>query len=141
MQLLFKKLDPQAKSPTKGNPGDAGIDLYANEEIIFQPGEQKRIHTGIAMEIPSGYVGLIWDKSGISFKQGLKIVGGVIDCGYRGEIIASMVNLSNETQTISQGQKFTQIIIQKFEDCILQEVESLSDSERGEGREGSTGIH
>ncbi len=141
MQLNFKKIHPQAKSPIKGNPGDAGIDLYTNEEVIFQSGEQKRIHTGIAMEIPDGYVGFIWDKSGISFKQGLKIVGGVIDCGYRGEIIVSMINLSNEVQTISLGQKFTQIIIQKFEDCILQEVDFLSDSERGEGREGSTGIY
>ena len=141
MQLNFKKLDPSAKSPTKGNPGDAGIDLYSLEEVIFAPGEQKQIRTGIAMEIPDGYVGLIWDKSGISFKQGLKIMGGVIDCGFRGEIVASMVNLSGKAQTIIAGQKFTQIIIQKFEDCELVETNDLSDTVRGDGREGSTGIH
>ncbi len=141
MQLNFKKIDPSAKPPTKGNPGDAGIDLYSLEEVVFAPGAQMRIRTGIAMEIPDGHVGLIWDKSGISFKQGLKIMGGVIDCGFRGEIVASMVNLSGETQTIVAGQKFTQIIIQKFEDCDLVEINELSDTVRGTGREGSTGIH
>jgi dUTP pyrophosphatase len=141
MNLPFKKLDPNAKAPTKGNPGDAGIDLYALEEVVFAPRAQMRIRTGIAMEIPDGHVGLIWDKSGISFKQGLKIMGGVIDCGFRGEIVASMINLSNETQTIVAGQKFTQIIIQKFEDCELIETDELSDTVRGEGREGSTGLH
>ena len=100
-----------------------------------------RIRTGIAMEIPENHVGLIWDKSGISFKQGLKIMGGVIDCGFRGEIVASMVNLSGATQTIIAGQKFTQMIIQKFEDCELIETDELSDTVRGTGREGSTGLH
>jgi dUTP pyrophosphatase len=140
MQLNFKKLNPNAKSPTKGNPGDAGIDLYALEEIHFPASAQKRVHTGIAMEIPDGHVGFIWDKSGISFNQGLKTVGGVIDSGYRGEITVSMVNLSGIEQIIQAGQKFTQIIIQKFEDCDLSEVNTLSDTIRGTGREGSTGI-
>ena len=141
MNLPFKKLDPNAKAPTKGTPGDAGIDLYALEEVVFEPNAQMRIRTGIAMEIPENHVGLIWDKSGISFKQGLKIMGGVIDCGFRGEIVASMVNLSGATQTIIAGQKFTQMIIQKFEDCELIETDELSDTVRGTGREGSTGLH
>ena len=140
MKLTIKKQHDHAKLPTKGNPGDAGIDLYALEEVVFSPGEQKRINTGIAMEIPDGHVGLLWDKSGISFKQGLKIVGGVIDCGFRGEIVASMVNLSATEQVITAGQKFTQMIIQKFEDCELVEADELSDTERGTGREGSTGL-
>lgn len=141
MNLHFKKIEESAKPPTKGNPGDAGIDLYALEEVIFEPGAQMRVRTGIATEIPFGYVGLIWDKSGISFKQGLKIMGGVIDCGFRGEIVASMVNLSGQQQTIVAGQKFTQMIIQKFEDCELIEIDELSDTVRGTGREGSTGLH
>lgn len=140
MKLAIKKLHENTVFPTKGNPGDAGIDLYAYEDAILAPGEQKRIGTGIAMEIPDDHVGFIWDKSGISFKQGLKTVGGVIDCGYRGEIIVSMINLSNEPQSISAGQKFTQIIIQKFEDCDLIEADELSDTARGAGREGSTGL-
>lgn len=140
MQLKIKKLKDGAKLPTKGNFGDAGIDLYSMEEVVFFPGEQKRVFTGVAFEIPFGYVGLIWDKSGISFNKGLKIMGGVIDSSYRGELIASMVNLSKENQVIEKGQKFTQIIIQKYEDCDIVESSELSETVRGEGREGSTGV-
>ncbi|MBP9748349.1 MAG: dUTP diphosphatase [Candidatus Pacebacteria bacterium] len=139
MQIKVKKLDTEAKLPTHGNPGDAGLDFYALEEVIFAPGSQMRIRTGVAMEIPEGHVGLVWDKSGISFNKGLKIVGGVIDAPFRGEFVASMVNLSKETQTIEKGQKFTQMLIQKFEDCDILETEELSETIRGEGREGSTG--
>ena len=139
MQIKIKKLHSDAKIPTHGHPGDAGIDIYALEEVVFLPGEQKRVHTGIAFEIPEGCVGLIWDKSSISFNKSLKIMGGVIDAGYRGEFIASLVNLSKETQIIEKGQKCTQMIIQKFEDCDIVEVSELSDTVRGEGREGSTG--
>ncbi len=140
MNLNVKNLHSDAKLPTKGNPGDAGIDLYAIEEVVFAPGEQKRVSTGIAMEIPDGHVGLIWDKSGLSFKQGLVTVGGVIDSGYRGEVTVSMINLSPTEQTIVTGQKFTQILIQQFADCELSEVSELSETVRGTGREGSTGI-
>jgi dUTP pyrophosphatase len=139
MQLKIKKLNTEAKMPTKGHPGDAGVDLYALEEVVFAPMEQKRVFTGVAMEIPEGCVGLLWDKSSISFNKGLKILGGVIDAGFRGEVVASMVNLSTQEQKIEKGQKFTQIIIQKFEDCELVEIEELSSTVRGEGREGSTG--
>jgi dUTP pyrophosphatase len=139
MQIKVKKLDSEAKLPTHGNPGDAGLDFYALEEVVFAPGAQMRIRTGVALEIPEGHVGLVWDKSGISFNKGLKIVGGVIDAPFRGEFVASMVNLSKETQTIEKGQKFTQMLIQKFEDCDILESEELSETIRGEGREGSTG--
>ncbi len=137
--LKIKKLHTDAKVPTKGHPGDAGIDFYALEEVVFAPGGQMRVRTGIALEIPPGHVGLVWDKSSISFNNGLKIVGGVIDAGFRGEFTASMVNLSHEVQTIAAGQKFTQMLIQKFEDCEILEVDELSDTARGIGREGSTG--
>lgn len=139
MQIKVKKLNSEAKLPTHGNPGDAGLDFYALEEVIFAPGSQMRIRTGLALEIPDGHVGLVWDKSGISFNKGLKIVGGVIDAPFRGEFVASMVNLSKETQIIEKGQKFTQMLIQKFEDCDILESEELSETIRGEGREGSTG--
>lgn len=140
MHLKVKKLNSDAKLPTHGNPGDAGLDFYALEEVVFAPGSQMRIHTGLALEIPDGHVGLVWDKSGISFNKGLKIVGGVIDAPFRGEFVASMVNLSKETQIIEKGQKFTQMLIQKFEHCDILEVGELSDTVRGGGREGSTGV-
>lgn len=139
MKLKVKKLKDGAKMPTKGHPGDAGVDFYALEEVVFNPGEQKRVHTGVSLEIPEGHVGLVWDKSSISFNNSLKIMGGVIDSGFRGEFVASLVNLSNTVQTLEKGQKFTQMIIQKFEDCDIVEVDELTDSVRGHGREGSTG--
>ena len=140
MDFKIKKLREDAKIPTHGHPGDAGIDFYSIEEIIFMPGKQMRLSTGIAVEIPEGYVGLIWDKSSLSFNKGLKIMGGVIDSGYRGEIYMSLLNTSDKEVVLEKGQKVAQIVIQKFEHCDILEVEELSrDTVRGEGREGSTG--
>ncbi len=139
MNLKVKKLKDDAKLPTTGHPGDAGIDFYAVEDVVFAPMSQMRVPTGIAIEIPDGHVGLIWDKSGISFNQGLKIMGGVIDCGYRGEIIMSLFNTTDKEQKILKGNKIAQMIIQKFEECDIVESNELSDTVRGEKREGSTG--
>ncbi len=141
MELKVKKLVDNAKLPIKGHPGDAGIDFFAIEEVIFPKGEQRSVSTGVAIEIPDGHVGLIWDKSSISFNLGLKVMGGVIDSGYRGEIIMNLVNTSNEEVKIDQGQKVAQMIIQKFEDCNIVEVLELGETIRGAGREGSTGKH
>ncbi|HPS21401.1 MAG TPA: dUTP diphosphatase [Candidatus Paceibacterota bacterium] len=139
MHIKIKKLREDAKLPTHGHPGDAGIDFYAVETIVFQPGKQNRVPTGVSVEIPEAHVGLIWDKSSLSFNKGLKVMGGVIDSGYRGEIFMSLLNTSNEEVVIEKGHKIAQMLIQKFEHCDILEVTELSDTARGEGREGSTG--
>lgn len=139
MKLKVKKLNPEAKLPSKGHPGDAGIDFFAVETAVFSPNAQVNVKTGVAVEIPDGFVGLIWDKSSISFNKGLKVMGGVIDSGYRGEIIMSLYNTSSKEQIIEKGQKVAQMIIQKFEDCSIEEAFEMSETVRGEGREGSTG--
>lgn len=139
MELRWKKLDERAKAPIKGHPGDAGIDFLALEKVVFLPGAQMRVRTGIAVEIPEGHVGLIWDKSSISFNKGLKVMGGVIDAGFRGEVVLSLFNTNNKEQVLEYGDKVAQMIIQKFEDRELLEVQTLSETVRGEGREGSTG--
>jgi dUTP pyrophosphatase len=140
MKIKIKKLKEDAILPTHGHRGDAGIDFYTNENVFFKAGAQERVPTGIAVEIPDGYCGLIWDKSSISFKYGLKIMGGVIDSGFRGEIVMSLINLSDKDFTLEKGHKVAQMIIQKYEDCDILKVEELSnDTVRGEGREGSTG--
>jgi dUTP pyrophosphatase len=139
MNLNVKKLHPEAKLPSKGHPGDAGIDFFAVETVVFAPGAQVNVKTGVAVEIQEGHVGLIWDKSSISFNKGLKVMGGVIDAGYRGEIIMSLYNTSSTEQIIEKGSKIAQMIIQKFEDCEIKEVFEVSETVRGEGREGSTG--
>src|SRR3989344_690580 len=137
MQIKVKKLHKDAKLPTHGHPGDAGVDLYALEDVRFSPGKQERVRTGIAVEIPEGYVGLIWDKSRISFNLGLKMMGGVVDAGYRGEIIMNFLNTSDKEVLLPKDHKAAQMLVQKFEHCDILEVEELSETVRGEGREGS----
>ena len=125
--------------PKFATQDDAGMDLFAIEDVTVEPMERKQIGTGIAMEIPEGHVGLVWDKSGLSHKFGLKTMGGVIDSGYRGEIKVGIINLGTEKYTFEKGHKVAQIIIQKKETPEIEEVTELSDSERGTGAFGSTG--
>jgi dUTP pyrophosphatase len=140
MHLKVKKLHKDAKLPTHGHPGDASLDFYSLDKVVFSPLSQQRVHTGLAVEIPEGCVGLIWDKSSISFNFGLKVMGGVIDAGFRGELVMNLFNTKNEEVVLEKGQKIAQMIIQKFEYCDILEVNDLSQTIRGEGREGSTGL-
>lgn len=133
------RLDKTMKMPAFALQDDGGFDLYARETVTLAPGERKSIPTGLKMEIPSGYVGFIWDKSGLSHKFGLKTFGGVVDAGYRGEVMVGIMNLGSEAYTFEKNHKVAQISIQKREDVNIVEVEELSESVRGEGGFGSTG--
>jgi len=139
MKLKVKKLDPRAKLPTYANPNDAGLDLYALEAVTIAPGRIGRVRTGIAMEIPDGYVGLCWDKSGLSHKHGLKVMGGVVDAGYRGELVVALANHGPESYTFEIGHKVMQLLIQQVETVEIAEVKTLSDSTRGSRALGSSG--
>ncbi len=139
LTLKIKKLRNGAKLPHYAYGGDAGMDLFAAEKIVFQKGERNTIPTGIAMEIPKGHVGLIWDKSSVSLRDGIKTIGGVIDAGYRGEILVGLANLSGKRVVVERGQKIAQMIIQKFESAKIKEVNKLSNSHRGEKSFGSSG--
>lgn len=139
MEIKVKKLHKDAKLPTYAHHDDAGFDLYAIESVSISVGARVLVGTGIAIEIPDGYVGLIWDKSGLSMVHGLKNLGGVIDAGYRGEIKAGVVNLSDEDYTITAGHKVAQMLIQKVERADIKEVAELSDTLRGHGGFGSSG--
>ena len=140
MVIKIKKLTEQSISPKFANPGDAGMDLYSNENVNLQPNERKLISTGISMAIPKGYVGLIWDKSGLASKHGLKTMAGVIDSGYRGEIKILIHNLSDETYVVEAGKKIAQMLIQPIEQREIIEVNDLEETNRGEGGFGSTGL-
>lgn len=139
MQLKVKKVHPEAKLPSYGHPNDAGMDLYAVEDTILEPGKPTRVKTGISVEIPVGYVGLCWDKSGLATNHALKTIAGVIDSSYRGEIMVGIINLGSESYTFKKGEKVTQMLIQKVENVEIVEVEELSATARGEGGFGSTG--
>ena len=139
MKLLIQKLHPDAMTPTFAHPEDAGMDLYALEAVVIPPGARVQVPTGIACAIPLGYAGLFWDTSGLSHKRGLKVVGGVIDAGYRGELLVGLMNLGSEPHTLGKGDKITQMLIQKVEHPELVVVETLDATVRGEGGFGSTG--
>ena len=139
MKLNIKRLHPDAKIPSYAHAGDAGMDLFAPESVTIAPGERKTIGTGLAFEVPDGYVGLLWDKSGLSHKHGIKSFGGVLDSGYRGELFAGVMNLSDTPYTFEKGHKIIQLLIQKIEQPEIVEITELSESDRGAGGLGSTG--
>mgnify|MGYP001616430792 FL=1 len=115
------------------------MDLFAIDALEMAPMERKSIPIGIAVEIPDGYVGLIWDKSGLSHKYGIKVFGGVVDAGYRGEICVGLMNLSDKHFKFEKGHKIAQLLIQKIEHVEFKEVKKLNDTSRGDGGFGSSG--
>lgn len=144
--INIKKTDENAKIPTYGSEFAAGADLYAvmhNEEnkVEILPGETAFIDTGIVMEIPNGYVGLVYARSGLSCKQGLAPANkvGVIDSDYRGNIMVALYNQSNETRIVSEGDRIAQIIIQPVEQFGFKVTKNLSNTVRGNGGFGSSG--
>ena len=139
MKIGFKKLHPEAKLPTYGHPTDAGMDLYTLEEITIQPREKVIIPTGLAIDLPVGYVALFWDKSSIASQKGLKSLGGVIDSGYTGEMKIILINLSEGEIILEKGSKFIQLLIQKVEHCEIEFVDELDSNTRGDNGFGSTG--
>lgn len=140
MKILVKKLDPDAKVPQFALEGDAGMDLYSIEDLAINAGARAVCRTGLSFEVPDGFVGLVWDKSGIALKSGIKTMAGVLDSGYRGELKIVLVNLSKEAYNIKKGDKIAQMLIQKVERPEIVEVAELSDTSRGAGGFGSTGL-
>ena len=141
--VAVKKLEERAVLPTYGSEYSAGADLYAltEEELVFPPGETKLVRTGLAMEIPEGYAGLIYARSGLASKRGLAPANkvGVVDADYRGEIMVALHNHSNTEQKIAPQERIAQLVITPFLKAEFEERESLSDTVRGSGGFGSTG--
>lgn len=139
IKIKVKKLDPEAILPVYALPGDAGFDVFAVEETIISAKKWAPVRTGLAIEIPNGFVSLVWDKSGLALKNGLKTAGGVIDSGYRGEYTIIVHNLSQEDIVIKKGQKIAQVLIQPVCRADIELVEKLSETDRQTGGFGSTG--
>lgn len=141
--ISVKKLDAGAVLPTYGSEYSAGADLYAltDTEITFEPGETKLIRTGLAMEIPEGYAGLIYARSGLASKRGLAPANkvGVVDADYRGEVMVALHNHSTVLQTIAPKERIAQLVVTPFLKATFEECEELSDTVRGAGGFGSTG--
>jgi dUTP pyrophosphatase len=136
--LKIKRLHPSAKMPEFAREGDAGLDLFAIEGMSVASGERTSIPTGLAMEIPRGFVGMIWDRTGVSLKKGLKVIGGVVDSSYRGDVKVLMANISSDPVEIMQGDKIAQMVIQPYEQPMIEIVDELSDTQRGDKMFGSS---
>lgn len=128
--------------PVYARKGDAGADLIANENITLGPHSRKLVKTGTYIEMPDGYVGLIHPRSGLALKQGITVLNtpGTIDSGYRGEIGVILFNSTMDIIDIDRGTRIAQLVIQKFETADFEIVEALTDSDRGEGGFGSSGL-
>ena len=141
--IAVKKLDERAVLPTYGSEYAAGADLYAlcDEELVFAPGETKFVRTGLAMEIPEGYAGLIYARSGLACKRGLAPANkvGVVDSDYRGEVMVALHNHSNVAQSVEPMERIAQLVVAPFLHAEFVECEELSQTVRGEGGFGSTG--
>ena len=141
--MNIKKLNDKARIPTYGSEFAAGADLYAciENDITIEPAQTVLIHTGLAMQIPEGLVGLIYARSGLASKKGLAPANkvGVIDSDYRGEIMVALHNHGTLPQTISDGERIAQIVFAPYYTAEFSIVDELDDTTRGAGGFGSTG--
>ncbi len=142
--VAIKKLNNDAVIPTYGTQYSAGADLYScDEDTTIKSMETAFIHTGIALEIPEGYAGLIYARSGLACKKGLAPANkvGVIDADYRGEIMVALHNHSTNDVTVAKGERIAQLVITPYITAVFDEVDELSETVRGAGGFGSTGTH
>ncbi len=143
MKISVKKLVPEAILPTYGSEFSAGADLYmaGKERVVIPAGKTVLVHTGLAMEIPEGYGGFIYARSGLATKKGLAPANkvGVVDADYRGEVMVALHNHSGEDRTVEPGERVAQLVIAPFLKGEFLESDTLRETGRGEGGFGSTG--
>ena len=137
--IKIQKLNREAKLPNYAHPYDAGLDLFIIETKTLKSNERYGFATGLAFELPKGFVGLVWDKSGLSSKFGLHVLSGVLDSGYRGELIVIVHNLSKKSYKFEKGDKVAQLLIQPIVNVKIKEVDQLSNTSRGDKGFGSSG--
>lgn len=140
--IKIKRLDPNAEMPQKATQESAGFDLHSIEDFALEPGEHRSVRTGLAFEIPSGYAMLIYPRSGMAKNHGITLSNavGVVDADYRGEVMILLYNAGAQRVSYQAGDRVAQAIIHKLPDIELVECEELSETERGMGGFGSTGL-
>lgn len=143
IRIPVKRLDEALEMPAYAYAGDAGLDLRAAEDAVLAPFERKLVSCGIALAIPQGYAGFVMPRSGLAAKHGISIVNspGLIDSNYRGEIKAILINLDSEHEfVIEHGDRIAQIVFMEVPMVELEEVDELSETKRGAGGFGSSGV-
>ncbi len=134
VELLIRKVRPNAVVPVRAYAGDAGLDLASCDRVALAPGERALVPTGLAVAIPEGYAGYVQPRSGLAAKHGISIVNtpGLVDSGYRGELLVSLINTDrDETFVVEEGMRIAQLVILELPDIELVEVSELPESERG----------
>lgn len=139
MLVKIQRLHSDAIIPKPAHAADAGVDLHSLEDYELQPGERKLFKTGLAMEFPAGYVALIWPRSGLAYTRGIVVLAGVIDSGYRGDYGVILLNTGSIPLVVKKGERIAQLLFQKISLPIFEEVDSLEETDRGEGGFGSSG--
>ncbi len=142
MSFRVRRLDDRALLPTRAHSGDAGLDLYAVEGVVLEPGARTSVGTGIAVEIPDGQAGLVLPRSGLAARHGIALVNapGLIDAGYRGEIRVLLLNTDRSSAVrLEPGDRIAQLVLVRVETPEVVEAEALASSERGHGGFGSSG--
>jgi dUTP pyrophosphatase len=140
-RLEVKRLAAGVPLPAYAHEGDAGLDLAASVAVRLGPGERAAVPTGLAVAIPTGWVGLVHPRSGLARRHGLTVANapGTIDAGYRGELQVLLINLGDEVVDLAAGDRIAQLLLQQVGRAEVVEVDALSDTARGEGGFGSTG--
>lgn len=137
--IFVKKFTSTAKLPEKAYSFDAGWDLFSDEEVEIPPHSTHAVSTGIAIQLPDGFFGKIFDRSGNALKRGYQVLAGVIDNGYRGEVKVVLLNYTDTSIVISKGEKIAQMVLIKTHYSEVKECRDLSLSDRGEKGFGSSG--
>lgn len=142
MKLLVKKINEKAKIPFYAHSGDAGLDLFSVEETLIRSMERKLVSTGIKIQLPENTEAQVRPRSGLALKYGITLLNspGTVDEGYRGEIKVLMINLGEKPFLVEKGMKIAQMVVKPVEQVCIEEVDELSDTERGQKGFGSTGM-
>lgn len=138
-RLLFKRLHPAARLPTRGSAGAAGVDLYAVERVVIAPGARAAVRTGLAAAVPAGFYGRVAPRSGLAVRHGIDVLAGVIDSDYRGEILCALVNHGEEPFEVEPGARVAQLVVEAIATPEPAWAEDLEETARDAGGFGSTG--
>lgn len=139
LRIEIKKLHDDSHVPSRNSAGDAGYDLYAIGHDVIKAGERQLVSTGISISIPRGYYGRVAPRSGLALRDGIDVLAGVIDAGYRGEVGVILMNFGDKNFAFRKGDRIAQLIIEKCHEVEWQEVDELNGTARGDGGFGSSG--
>jgi dUTP pyrophosphatase len=138
-RLLFKRLHPEARLPSRGSARAAGLDLCAIERVTLAPGARAAVRTGLSVAIPAGFYGRVAPRSGLAVRHGIDVLAGVVDSDYRGEILCALVNHGTEAFEIEPGARVAQLVVEAIATPEPAWADDLEETERGAGGFGSTG--